>query len=303
MSNALKYFIVLVVMLGCTSTGICQSTETVNIGRGDVKVYVPSSYDKSKPLPLIVALHGFSANSSIIERYWRLQDLVDAKQFLLCLPNGTKNSKGQRFWNATDMCCDTEDSGTDDSGYLLALVEHIESTYVVDPLSIHFAGHSNGGFMSYRMACDHAEKIASIVSLAGATYIDNSEHVPSEPVHVLQIHGTLDTVIKYDGGCWKGDCYPSALKSVEVWAKFNNCKMPSIEVGTLDLDAFIPDSETTIVRYEPNGEYGCVSELWAIQDASHAPSFNQSFPARIIDWMLLHRKQVMEDVDSSASTD
>ena len=291
MRNTMKWFVFAVVIFGCTVTGICQSTQTVNIGRGDVKVYVPSNYDKSKPLPLIVALHGFTASSNIMERYWKLQDLVDAKQFLLCLPNGTKNSKGQRFWNATEMCCDTEDIGTDDSGYLLALVEHIESAYAVDPLSIHFTGHSNGGFMSYRMACDHAEKIASIVSLAGATYIDSSEHIPSEPVHVLQIHGTLDTVIKYDGGCWKGDCYPSALKSVEIWAKFNNCKMNSKQVDNIDLDAFISGSETTNVRYEPSSENGCVSELWAIQGASHAPSFNQSFPARIVDWMLQHRKQ------------
>ena len=62
----------------------------------------------------------------------------------------------------------------------------------VDPYRIYVAGHSNGGFMSYRLACTHADRIAAIVSLAGATFDTPADCSPTEPVAVLQIHGTAD---------------------------------------------------------------------------------------------------------------
>jgi len=262
---------------------------TVDAGRGDVNVYIPDSYDKKTPLPLIVALHGFTGSSAIVEKYWRMIRLVDDKNFILCIPDGTKNSDGKRFWNATKACCDFDNDAVDDSGYLRKLVELMEKKYTVDQKSIHFMGHSNGGFMSLRMACEHADKIASVQSLAGAMFLIAEEHKPTEPVHVLQVHGTADKIIKYDGGIFRAGKYPSARETVEMWAKFNKCTMVPKQTGTLDLVTNVEGDDTTVLCYK-NGETNKVSELWTIHGGSHSPRFNHSYSPKIIDWLLAHRK-------------
>ena len=170
MKYILQTLIGIVLLFFLSQNAICETMATVDAGRGDVSLYIPNSYDSEKPLPLIVALHGFTGSSESIKKYWRMNRLVDEKQFIFCIPDGTKNTRDQRFWNATKACCDFETGAVDDSGYLRSLIELIEKKYAVDPKSIHFLGHSNGGFMSLRMACEHADKIASVQSLAGAMF-------------------------------------------------------------------------------------------------------------------------------------
>ena len=89
--------------------------------------------------------------------------------------------------------------------------------------------------MSYRMACDNADLVASIASLAGATFANPSACSPSEPVHVLQIHGTADDVIDYDGSCFGPFCYPGALQSILTWSNYNQCSGDLENKESLDL--------------------------------------------------------------------
>lgn len=87
----------------------------------------------------------------------------------------------------------------------------------MDDSRVYVIGHSNGGFMSYRMAYEHSDAVAAIVSLAGANHADQRDP-PPYPVHVLQIHGTDDTTILYRGGEINENRYPSAMASVSRWA-------------------------------------------------------------------------------------
>ena len=146
--------------------------------------------------------------------------------------------------------------------------------------------------MSLRMACDHADKIASVQSLAGAMFLDAENHVPSEPVHVLQVHGTKDKSIKYDGGCWESRCYPSARETVEMWAEFNKCNMVPKQIGTIDLVTNVEGKDTTVIRFESkeSSDSAAVAELWTIHGASHGPRFNHSYSPHSVDWLLSHRK-------------
>jgi polyhydroxybutyrate depolymerase len=289
MKYILQTIIGIVLLIFSTQCTFGETTDTIDMGRGDVSIYIPDNYDSEKPLPLIVALHGFTGSSEIVKKHWRMIRLVDDKQFILCIPDGTKNLKGKRFWNATKACCDFETGAVDDSGYLRGLVEEIEKQYAVDPESIHFMGHSNGGFMSLRMACEHSDKLASVQSLAGAMFLIAEDHKPTEPVSVLQVHGTEDNIVKYDGGIFRaGEC-PSARKTVEMWAKFNACAKVPEQLGTLDLVNNVKGNDTTVLCYK-NDETKKVSELWTIHGASHGPRFNHSYSPKIIDWLLEHRK-------------
>jgi polyhydroxybutyrate depolymerase len=268
----------------------------INIGRGAVDVVYPSDYSEEKPLPVIIALHGFTGNKKQLDKYWKLSNLVDSKQFILALPQGTRDSQGRTFWNATEACCNMEKLEVDDVGYLMELLDTIEQKFSVDPDSIHFIGWSNGGFMSYRMACEQSKRIASFVSLAGANYKNEGVCANASPVHVLQVHGTEDKIVEYGGGCWpdeviegKFNCYASALESVTDWAKINGCETLPRQLGPLDLDKSIPGPDTTVLLFEHKAG-GAVTELWSVHGAGHGPRFNQRYTNMVIDWLLSHRR-------------
>lgn len=253
-------------------------------------VVVPASYDAQQPAPLIVLLHGFGSDATAVAEYFGIDALAQQRGFLYVVPTGTPDAAGQPFWNATDACCDLDGIGPDDAGYLSALVEQVQADYSIDPKRIYFVGHSNGGFMSYRMACDHADQVAAIVSLAGATWADPAACAPLQPVSVLQIHGTADGVIAYDGGAFAGHVQPGALANVETWATYNGCSSTFTTTdGALDLDTSNAGAETSVLAYTGCPAAGAV-ELWSIAGGAHSPALSDSFTASLVDFLLAHPK-------------
>jgi polyhydroxybutyrate depolymerase len=259
-------------------------------GDRPVDVFVPSSYDGSTAVPLVILLHGYSATGNLQELYFNLQDQAEEKGFLYVHPDGLKDAQNNQFWNASDACCDFANTGVDDSAYLASLVDEISAQYAVDAKRVFFVGHSNGGFMSYRMACDHADKIAAIVSLAGAMPLDTSLCQPSAPVAVLQIHGTADDTILYDGGSTLSK-YPSAQQSVDAWVNSNGCnKTPDLSSPPLDLDTGLAGDETSVSQWKAGCQPGGDVELWTLEGGGHIPALSSNFAPGVIDFLLSHPK-------------
>src|SRR5262249_9387098 len=151
---------------------------------------------------------------------------------------------------ATDACCDFYQQGVDDSGYLLNLIQAIGAQLTVDARRVYLVGHSNGAFMAYRVACDHPEAIAAIASLEGATWENPFDCRTRGAVHVLEIHGTSDMAVLYQGGTIDQVAYPGALGTVQQWAGFAGCaSTPLTGLPPLDLDASLPGAETVVSRY------------------------------------------------------
>jgi polyhydroxybutyrate depolymerase len=264
----------------------------IDVGRGPIPVHVPAGYDGSTPTPLVILLHGYTNTGQEVEDWMQFASLVDEHGFLYVYPTGTSDFLGNPFWNATDACCNLFGSGVDDSTYLRDVIEEMRTLYNVDDRSIHFAGHSNGGFMSYRMACDHADVVASIASLAGATYLDPADCTPVAPVHALQIHGTSDAVIGYGGGCIPlGGCHPGAVQTTETWAAYDGCSpVGTPQPGTLDIDADIPGAETQVVRYADGCVPGGSAEIWTIPGGPHSPNLSADYNDLVIEFLLGHPK-------------
>jgi polyhydroxybutyrate depolymerase len=158
------------------------ASETVTFGGRPSNLVVPAGYDPNTPAPLIVLLHGFAGSGAGQDTYMGFSALANEYGFLFVNPDGLLNPGSSRYWNATNSCCDFFAAGTDDSGYIRGLIDTVRAQYSVDDRRIFITGHSNGGFMSYRMACDHADIVAAIASMAGATYNTPSACAPSEPV-------------------------------------------------------------------------------------------------------------------------
>ena len=255
--------------------------------------HVPTGYDKSKPTPLVILLHGYSASGAVQEAYFKLTPVSDAHTFLYAYPDGTIDSSGNRFWNATDACCNFFGSPVDDVAYLNAIIDDVERKYNVDTKRVYLVGHSNGGFMSHRMACDASPRIAALVALAGDNWKDMSKCNPTSPVAALQVHGTLDTTVQYGGGdgvVVGAPPYPSAHDSIATWAVRNGCPGDLAATGvTLDLDSVLPGNETRV-----EGWSGCPKgidvQLWSIQGAGHIPNFNSSWGESVWGFFSAHPK-------------
>ena len=230
---------------------------------------IPASY-KGAPTPLVILLHGYGETGFVQDAYFGLDAVAEDKGFLLAYPDGTVDSNGEHFWNATDACCDLDHTGVDDVAYLNAVIDDMERQYNVDKKRVYFTGHSNGGFMSHRMACDAAPRIAAIASLAGAVWKDASKCNPTEPVGVVEIHGDMDMEVPYDGG----PDLPSAMQTVATWSQKNGCTGDLTDTGeTMDLDFEIDGPETGVARYT------CAqgaAELWTMHGAGHLPNFRRT---------------------------
>ena len=258
-------------------------------GERPAQVYRPSDYDPAKSYPLVFLLHGFGTPGWVQDAYFGMSPIVDEKQYVLVVPDGTTNAAGRQFWNGTPACCGYN-SGVDDVGYLRSLIEEMEAEYNIDSGRVYFVGHSNGGFMSYRMACEASDVVTAIASLAGATFETEEECKPSEPVSVLQIHGTEDGTILFNGGANTGGNYPSAPESVRRFAHIGGCELESAtELPRLDL-LLEPGDDTDVTRYEYGCQDGIDAELWAMPGAPHIPGISPEFSGSVVDWFLRHSK-------------
>jgi polyhydroxybutyrate depolymerase len=248
-------------------------------------VFVPSGYEAATATPLVILLHGYGASGALQEIYFNLQPQAEERGFLYVHPDATPNRLGLSAWNATDACC--SDSEVEDTAYLNFIIDEVSATYNVDATRVFLVGHSNGGFMSYRMACDSADRIAAIVSLAGATFLDAAACAPSEPVNILQIHGTDDETIHFQGGSTPLGAYPAAVDTVATWSTYNGCAPVSESLGAIDLDGLLDGDETTMNVFSDCPIDGTV-ELWMMTDGTHIPALSANFAADIVDWLYAH---------------
>ena len=271
-----------------TTQPTSTSTTVVSTARAYSK-FIPSSYSKDTSLPLVVLLHGYGATGALQESYMKFESVAEKNRFILVYPDGTIDASGRRFWNATDACCDFASAVADDV-YLLSILKEMESNYSVDPKRIYFVGHSNGGFMSYRMACKYPDRVAAIASLAGASFFKATDCGAKSSVSVLQVHGTKDETILYEGGQILGTSYPSAVASATQWATFNQCTQSAVARSTkLDLEPNIAGDETSIKAWT-NCQNSSEVELWTMENATHIPTLVSTFATKIWEFFAAHPK-------------
>jgi polyhydroxybutyrate depolymerase len=245
----------------------------------------PAGYDPARPTPLVLVLHGYSSSGLGLAQYFGMLEDADQHGYLLAYPDGLIDSRNNRFWNATDFCCNFDGRAVDDVAYLGAVIDDVATHYNLDPKRVYVAGHSNGGFMAYRLACDIGSRIAAIVSLAGAMP-KVGQCVGASPVNVLQVHGDADQTIFYGGS----GGYPSAEESVAMWAQKNSCVGPLGEAGAnIDLDTQISGAETTVRGYAGCPAAGAAG-LWTIVGGGHVPSLGPSWADQVWAYLSAHPK-------------
>jgi len=163
--------------------------------------YIPPSYVKNKPMPLVIVLHGGggSGRHMIILTKGGFNKLADEEGFIVVYPDGMRFSKKPKArWNDGR---DERWSQSDDAGFLMALIDRFVKEFNVDKKRIYITGISNGAHMAMRMVREHTDKIAAVAVVAYAMPEKfSSIPVATRPISVLLISGTEDPITPWEGG-------------------------------------------------------------------------------------------------------
>lgn len=230
------------------------------------RAYIPNIYNPSHAVPLLFNLHGFGSNNLEQEVYGNFKPIADTAGFIIVHPNGTLDAQNNRFWNTFGT------STVDDIGFLSALIDTLSSDYTIDQNRIYSTGMSNGGFMSYELACQLSERIAGIASVTGSMVYDHFNSCNAlHPIPVMEIHGTADGTVPYNGNAF----FVPIDELVTYWAQYNNCSMVPVITQIPDIDP--TDGCTAELQVFNNGDSGCRVELFKIMGGGHTwpgASFN-----------------------------
>lgn len=196
-------------------------------------LYVPPSYDPTKPTPLVISMHGAALWPAQQMNLSRWNRLADEHGFIVVYPSGTGVP---RTWS----------SGEADVIFISRLIDTVAATYNIDPARIYANGFSNGGEMALALSCKLSGRIAAIGTVAPALVLASRWCADSRPLPLISFHGTADPLAPYDGGTSlaspprfiAGESIPfeSVVKWKAYWARRNRCgPNPSESVVAADV--------------------------------------------------------------------
>ena len=197
-------------------------------------IYVPDNLDNEKSIPILFALHGYGSTARNHFSYTNYMPIADANNFIVVYPQGfpmnTTLASSSSHWNVGGW---TVGSNVKDVEFMETVIDLVQKKISVDPTRIYSSGMSNGGFMSYHLACNLSNKIAAIVSVTGSMTPETySSCSPSHPTPVLQIHGLLDTTVPYNGLSFM----ESIPKVMQYWSEYNSCSTEPEESSIINIE-------------------------------------------------------------------
>ncbi len=285
----------LIVFLTLSTLVLAQQTLTSTLTHDGLQreyiLYVPPSYTGNTPVPLVFNFHGYTSNATEQMWYGDFRGLADTAGFLVVHPEGTLLN-GATHFNVGGWTIGSE---VDDVGFTEAMIDSLSAQYNIDADRIYATGMSNGGFMSFLLACQLSDKIAAIASVTGSMTPETFNACnPTHPTPVLQIHGTNDGTVPYTGAIWT---QPIA-DVVSYWQNFNNCA-PSPNLTALPNSN--PNDGSTVEHFVYSGGNNQVNvEHFKIIGGSHTwpgafagvPAINYDIDASEEVWKFFSRYDI-----------
>lgn len=249
----LAFFLPVLMMTSCTAylrPGNIRDSKTyfrrMNLETGGYQrsyyVHIPTGYDQSKPLPLVVVIHGAFDTGKGMETFSGFSRLADREQFIVLYPNGIGILGYLQHWNAGHCCGKAAADNIDDVGYLEAAIKDVRRRLAVDAQRIYMTGFSNGGMMTYRFAAEKGDMLAAAAPLAASIGGKPSADAPEwripkpvKPLPLLVMHGMDDNDIHFKGGRSahrnSERTYWSVNDSVQFWVENNQCRQGPLDSG------------------------------------------------------------------------
>jgi len=298
----MKYTTVILLFTGFVFSSTAQQTINASITHDGIErdyiLYVPEIYDGSTAAPLVLNFHGFGSSASQQMFYGDFRDIADTEGFLLVHPEGT-TFIGNQFWNVGFPGLS---SNIDDVGFTEALIDELATLYAIDLDRVYATGMSNGGFMSFLLACQLSEKIAAVASVTGSMTQDTFDDCNAQhPTPVLQIHGTEDDVVLYN----ENNLSLPIPDVISYWVDHNNCETTPTTTTLPDVD--VSDGSTIEHSVYEDGDNGVTTEHMKVIGGGHTwpgsvlntAGTNQDIDASMEIWLFFSRY----DINGLLSTD
>ena len=243
---------------------LAQQTINASINHGgitrDYILYVPPSYSAVTEVPLVFNFHGYTSNATEQMYYGDFRTIADTEGFIIVHPEGTLDNSGVTHWNVG-----WGGSTVNDINFTSTLIDSIASEYSINLDRVYSTGMSNGGFMSYQLACELSDRIAAIASVTGSMNLGwfNSCN-PSHPMPVMEIHGTLDPTVSYNASIFT-ESIPNIM---DFWVNFNNCNNTAIVTNIPNANT--ADGCTAEHQIWENWSNGVAVEHYKIIDGEHS---------------------------------
>ncbi len=186
-------------------------------------LYVPPTYDPATPTPLVISIHGFAEWPAHQMQISHWNDLADEYGFLVVYPSGTGLPWRWRIGGPAP---------SPDVTFISDLIDHLAETYTIDLNRVYANGLSNGGGMSYVLACQLSDRITAVGSVSGAYLLPLAQCNPTRTVPVIAFHGTDDPIVPFTGGPSGSFDYdfPVIPDWMAQWAARNACESPPLDL-------------------------------------------------------------------------
>jgi len=199
-------------------------------------VYLPNNYTGSTNFPLVIYLHSYGWNAQQGMNYTRLNQVADDSDFIVVYPSAVPNWNSgigdNPGWSTPNV---------DDVGFIDALIDTMSNSYSIDLERVYACGYSNGGMMSYKLACQLSHRIAAIASVGGCISTNTAANFnPLRTMPILEIHGTSDPWVPINGSTG----WHSVDQTLSYWTSFNDC----IQVDTTILPDLDPTDGCTVEK-------------------------------------------------------
>jgi polyhydroxybutyrate depolymerase len=211
----MRVFLTSILFIAIHSLLLAQTTVNDTLQHdGLIRKYtlrLPAGVSANDPRPLVFNFHGYGSNAVQQQLYSAMNIIADAERFVVCYPDGIANA-----WNVGWSFGST----ADDIGFVRKMIDKLVSKYGLDPERVYSCGMSNGGFFSYRLACEMPDKIAAIASVTGSIVPEYKNQCnPDRPTPILEIHGTEDRTVEYNGS----QLAMSIPDVLNLWKEKNGC--------------------------------------------------------------------------------
>jgi polyhydroxybutyrate depolymerase len=258
--------------------GDTRNTMSVDGRTREYWVHVPSG-GRRTGFPVVFLLHGGGGTAEGMERIAHYNQVADAHGVLAVYPQGW-----QRSWNDGRPNTPAAKNHVDDVKFISMLIDKLAADYSIDRSRVFASGLSNGAFMSQRLGCELAGRIKAIAPVAGTMGTEYAPTChPSRPVSILEIHGTDDPLIPFNGGQDHGrdggTTDVSVMNTYNFWVSTDGCPAPAVS----QLPDTANDGTTTTPHTARPCTNGSAALLYVVNGGGHTwPGGAQYLPAAVV---------------------
>jgi polyhydroxybutyrate depolymerase len=297
-------------------SGLHERTLPIRIGfvRRSYVIYLPAHYDGSRPLPLVVSVHGAFSTAELHQKRTGFNAVADEVGFAVAYPRGMGLFDRLRHWNSGHCCGPARFTLLDDVAYLDAVIDDVMDRVRIDPSRVYMAGYSNGGMMTHRFAAERSRRLAAAAVTAGTIGGKPDARTPvwkvpqpEVPVPILMIHGREDPIVQYEGGedrrSATGRTWLSVNESSRFWAAENRCDPTPLRrsLGDIELVAWDRCADGADVLLYSIGRWG---HIWPGPFAARRTTLEPlaGFDAARVIWSFFASHQRTEDTAKAPAT-